>query len=69
MSLVALPLYASQLNPSGVPLIVTVCCSRFNILHTAPDVNFDRIAHLAKLVFHAKWVLISLVDKDEQYVI
>lgn len=31
--------------------------------------NFDRIAHLAKLVFHTKWVLISLVDKDEQYVI
>ncbi|KAF8301039.1 hypothetical protein DL93DRAFT_2102769 [Clavulina sp. PMI_390] len=40
---------------------------KFNILHTAPDVNFDRIAHLAKLVFHARWVFIILVDKDEQF--
>jgi hypothetical protein len=37
---------------------------KFNILHTAPDVNFDRIAHLAKLVFRARWVFIILVDKD-----
>ena len=39
---------------------------RYNILHTAPDVNFDRIAHMTKLVFSAKIVLISLVDETEQ---
>ncbi|GHJ89349.1 hypothetical protein NliqN6_5751 [Naganishia liquefaciens] len=39
----------------------------FRILHTAPDVNFDRIAHLAKLVFSSKIVLISLVDEKENW--
>ncbi|KAJ9118740.1 hypothetical protein QFC22_003961 [Naganishia vaughanmartiniae] len=39
----------------------------FRILHTAPDVNFDRIAHLAKLVFSSKIVLISLVDENENW--
>jgi hypothetical protein len=28
--------------------------------------NFDRIAHLTKLVFNTKGVIISLVDQDEQ---
>ena len=37
---------------------------RYNILHTSPDVNFDRIAHMAKLVFSAKYVLITMVDAD-----
>lgn len=40
---------------------------RFNILNTAPDVNFDRIAHLAKLVFSTKIVLIALTDTDTQW--
>jgi hypothetical protein len=41
---------------------------RFNIWSTGPDLNFDRIAHLAKLVFNTKGVYISLVDGDEQWV-
>ncbi|KAJ1307554.1 hypothetical protein OPQ81_001651 [Rhizoctonia solani] len=40
---------------------------RFNILHTSRDVNFDRITHLCKLVFSTKMVIISLIDKDEQW--
>jgi hypothetical protein len=40
---------------------------RYNILHTSPDVNFDRIAHMAKLVFNTKIVLIALVDGDTQW--
>jgi len=37
---------------------------RFNIWNTGPDLNFDRIAHLAKLVFNTKGVYISLLDGD-----
>jgi hypothetical protein len=40
---------------------------RFKLLHTAQDVNFDRIAHLAKLVFSTRIVLISLVDEDHNW--
>ncbi|KAG6832830.1 hypothetical protein H0H92_009449 [Tricholoma furcatifolium] len=40
---------------------------RFNIWNTGPDLNFDRIAHLAKLVFNAKGVVISLIDGNEQW--
>lgn len=40
---------------------------RFNILGTAPDANFDRIAHLTKLVFGTRVVLISLLDSEVQY--
>jgi hypothetical protein len=40
---------------------------RFNILHTAPDVNFDRIAHMAKLVFSTKIVAIVLIDGETQW--
>ncbi len=40
---------------------------RYDILHTAPDANFDRIAHLAKLVFRSKIVMIVLVDDDKQF--
>ncbi|CAE6416351.1 unnamed protein product [Rhizoctonia solani] len=40
---------------------------RFNILHTSRDVNFDRITHLCKLVFSTKMIIISLIDKDEQW--
>jgi hypothetical protein len=40
---------------------------RFNILHTAPDMNFDRIAHMAKLVFNTKIVLIALIDGSRQW--
>lgn len=39
---------------------------RFNIWNTGPDANFDRIAHLAKLVFNTKGVVISLIDSNEQ---
>lgn len=41
---------------------------RFNIWNTGPDVNFDRIAHLVKLVFNTRIVAISLVDGTEEYV-
>ncbi|KAG6334055.1 hypothetical protein ID866_5029 [Astraeus odoratus] len=40
---------------------------KFNIWNTAPDINFDRIAHLVKLVFNTKIVLISLLDGTEQW--
>lgn len=40
---------------------------RFNILHTAPDINFNRIAHMTKLVFNPKAVLITLIDSDTQW--
>ncbi|OCF38511.1 two-component system sensor protein [Kwoniella heveanensis CBS 569] len=40
---------------------------RFNILHTAADLNFDRIAHMAKLVFSPKIVLIALTDSETQW--
>ncbi|KAJ6496474.1 atypical/HisK protein kinase, partial [Mycena vitilis] len=39
---------------------------KFNIMNTGPDLNFDRIAHLAKLVFNTKGVWISVVDGDEE---
>lgn len=40
---------------------------KFNIWNTAPDINFDRIAHLVKLVFNTKIVLISLLDGTEHW--
>ncbi|KZT07710.1 uncharacterized protein LAESUDRAFT_724704 [Laetiporus sulphureus 93-53] len=40
---------------------------RFNIWGTGRDVNFDRIAHLVKLVFSTKVVTISLVDGTEEF--
>ncbi|KAF9048592.1 hypothetical protein BJ165DRAFT_1526030 [Panaeolus papilionaceus] len=40
---------------------------KFNIWSTGPDANFDRIAHLAKLVFSTKGVMISLIDANEQW--
>ncbi|KAF9223470.1 hypothetical protein BS17DRAFT_767327 [Gyrodon lividus] len=40
---------------------------KFNIWNTAPDINFDRIAHLVKLVFNTKSVYISLIDGTEQW--
>ncbi|KAM6504265.1 atypical/HisK protein kinase [Amanita muscaria] len=40
---------------------------KFNIWRTGPDVNFDRIAHLVKLVFNTKGSYISLVDGQEQW--
>ena len=39
---------------------------RYNILQTANDANFDRVAHMAKLVFSTKIVLIALIDAEEQ---
>jgi hypothetical protein len=41
---------------------------QFNIRNTGPDINFERIEHLTKLVFSTKTVIISLIDGDEQYV-
>ncbi|KIY71679.1 hypothetical protein CYLTODRAFT_368778 [Cylindrobasidium torrendii FP15055 ss-10] len=40
---------------------------QFNIWGTAPDPNFERIAHLTMLVFGAKGVYISLVDANDIY--
>ncbi|EIW84222.1 hypothetical protein CONPUDRAFT_163400 [Coniophora puteana RWD-64-598 SS2] len=40
---------------------------KFNIWNTPPDNNFDRIAHLVKLVFNTKVVCISLIDGTEQW--
>ncbi|KAG6854400.1 hypothetical protein C0991_007391 [Blastosporella zonata] len=40
---------------------------KFNIWNTGPDLNFDRIAHLAKLVFSTMGVVISLIDGNEQW--
>jgi len=42
---------------------------QFNIWNTGPDINFERIEHLTKLVFSTKTVIISLIDGNEQYVI
>ncbi len=41
---------------------------KFNLWGTTSDVNFDRIAHLAKLVFNTKGVYISLIDANDQLV-
>ena len=41
---------------------------QFNIWNTGPDINFERIEHLTKLVFNTKTVIISLIDGNEQYV-
>ncbi|KAI9512992.1 Fph type histidine kinase [Russula earlei] len=41
---------------------------QFNIWNTGPDINFERIEHLTKLVFNTKTVIISLIDVNEQYV-
>jgi hypothetical protein len=41
---------------------------QFNIWNTGPDINFERIEHLTKLVFSTKTVIISLIDRNEQYV-
>ncbi|KAG8871035.1 His Kinase A domain containing protein [Tulasnella sp. 332] len=40
---------------------------RYSILYTAKDVNFDRLSHLAKLVFNVKMVIISLIDGQNQW--
>ena len=39
---------------------------RFNIWNTNPDPSFQRIAHLVKLVFNTKIVVISLIDENEE---
>ncbi|KIK10098.1 hypothetical protein K443DRAFT_670728 [Laccaria amethystina LaAM-08-1] len=40
---------------------------KFNIWNTGSDLNFDRIAHLAKLVFNTRGVVVSLIDGNEQW--
>ena len=39
---------------------------KYNIWGTHPDPNFDRIAHLVKLVFNTRIVVVSLIDATEQ---
>ncbi|KAG8986513.1 His Kinase A domain containing protein, partial [Tulasnella sp. 427] len=40
---------------------------RYNILDTPKDPNFDRIVHLAKLVFNTKAVVITLIAGERQW--
>ncbi|KAI0346588.1 hypothetical protein BDW22DRAFT_1323176 [Trametopsis cervina] len=40
---------------------------KFNIWNTGHDMNFDRIAHLVKLVFNTRSVVISLIDGTEEF--
>ncbi|CCM04966.1 uncharacterized protein FIBRA_07164 [Fibroporia radiculosa] len=40
---------------------------KFNIWGTGRDPNFDRIAHLVKLVFNTKIVAMSLIDGTEEF--
>jgi diguanylate cyclase (GGDEF)-like protein len=40
---------------------------RYDVLDTAPEESFDRIARLAKLALQAPIALISLVDRDRQW--
>ncbi|KAI0711960.1 hypothetical protein C8T65DRAFT_739414 [Cerioporus squamosus] len=40
---------------------------KFNIWSTGRDPNFDRIAHLVKLVFNTRIVMIALIDGTEQF--
>ncbi|KAL6302466.1 hypothetical protein BKA93DRAFT_858084 [Sparassis latifolia] len=40
---------------------------KFNIWNTGRDMNFDRIAHLVKLVFNPKIVTIALVDGTDEF--
>ncbi|KAI0661563.1 hypothetical protein C8Q70DRAFT_910657 [Cubamyces menziesii] len=40
---------------------------KYNIWSTGRDPNFDRIAHLVKLVFNTRIVIITLIDGTEQF--
>ncbi|OJT04860.1 Sensor histidine kinase AruS [Trametes pubescens] len=40
---------------------------KYNIWNTGRDPNFDRIAHLVKLVFNTRIVVITLIDGNEQF--
>ncbi|KAF9484335.1 hypothetical protein BDN70DRAFT_910722 [Pholiota conissans] len=40
---------------------------KFNLWNTGTDANFERIAHLVKLVFSTKGVVISLIDEKDQW--
>ncbi|KAI0710119.1 hypothetical protein C8Q76DRAFT_625042 [Earliella scabrosa] len=40
---------------------------KYNIWNTGRDPNFDRIAHLVKLVFNTRIVMITLIDGTEQF--
>ena len=39
---------------------------KYNIWNTGRDPNFDRIAHLVKLVFNTRIVVVTLIDGNEQ---
>ena len=39
---------------------------KYNIWGTGRDPNFDRIAHLVKLVFNTRIVIMALIDGTEQ---
>ncbi|KAI0077875.1 hypothetical protein K474DRAFT_1706914 [Panus rudis PR-1116 ss-1] len=62
------------LNAFMSPLLFYALCFpflrdfvRFNIWNTGADANFDRIAHLVKLVFCTRIVTISLVDGTDVF--
>ncbi|KAI0360052.1 hypothetical protein OH77DRAFT_1394215 [Trametes cingulata] len=40
---------------------------KYNIWNTGRDPNFDRIAHLVKLVFNTRIVVLALIDGTEQF--
>ncbi|CDO74916.1 hypothetical protein BN946_scf184988.g23 [Trametes cinnabarina] len=40
---------------------------KYNIWNTGRDPNFDRIAHLVKLVFNTRIVILTLIDGTEQF--
>ncbi|KAL1411557.1 hypothetical protein Q8F55_002519 [Vanrija albida] len=39
----------------------------YNIWHSPGDPNFDRIVHMAKLVFNTRLVLLNFIDSDTQW--
>lgn len=58
---------SDQLLTTSNPAVLLTAHRRFNVLHTATDVNFDRIAYLTKLIFRTKISLIALIDGEKQW--
>lgn len=56
--------FTSSFLPSASELVENHAF-RFNIWNTGSDLNFDRIAHLAKLVFNTRGVYINMVEGQE----
>ncbi len=42
-----------------------VTWNSLGVLNSTVDVNFDRIVHLAQLVFNVKFVVITLIDDQD----